>query len=75
MYCLLKWVKFSVKKTKDLKKYWKNGKKYWKSQGMLSVRKSGNPDGIISVGIISVGINVHKKTAEIKHFISKIRWG
>ena len=27
---------------KSLKKYWKNGNKYWKSQGILSVRKSGN---------------------------------
>ena len=26
-----------------LKTYWINGKKYWKSQGILSVRKSGNP--------------------------------
>ena len=32
---------FSLKKA--IKKYWKNGKKkYWKSQGILSVRKSGN---------------------------------
>ena len=33
MYYLLKWIKFSVKKKQ----------KYWKSQGILSVRKSGNP--------------------------------
>ena len=32
------------KGNKTLKKYWKFGKKYWKSQGILSVRKSGNPD-------------------------------
>ena len=44
VHYLLKWVKFSVKKNKTLKKYWKNGKRYWKSQGILSVRKSGNPD-------------------------------
>ena len=34
---------FSLKK-KNIKKYWKNGKRYWKSQGILSDRKSGNPD-------------------------------
>ena len=44
MHFLVKWIKFSVKKkNKTLKKYWKNGQKYWKSQGILSVRKSGNP--------------------------------
>ena len=36
------------KENKTLKKYLKIGKKYWtsqgKSQGILSVRKSGNPD-------------------------------
>ena len=32
------------KENKTLKKYWKIGKKYWKSQGILSVRKSGNPE-------------------------------
>ena len=37
---LAKWIKFSVKKTK---RYWKIGKKYLKSQGIISVRKSGNP--------------------------------
>ena len=31
------------KENKTLKKYLKIGKKYWKSQGILSVRKSGNP--------------------------------
>ena len=41
---LPKWIKFSVKKNKTFKKYWKMAKKYWKSQGILSVRKSGNPD-------------------------------
>ena len=35
MYDLPKWIKFSVKKNKTLKKYWKNGKKYWKSQGKV----------------------------------------
>ena len=35
MHCLVKWIKFSVKKNKTLKKYWKNGKKYWKSQGKV----------------------------------------
>ena len=43
LHYLLKWINFSVKKNKTFKKYWKNGKKYWKSQGILSVRKSGNP--------------------------------
>ena len=32
------------KENKTLKKYWKIGEKYWKSQGILSVRKSGNPE-------------------------------
>ena len=32
------------KENETLKKYWKIGKKYWKSSGILSVRKSGNPD-------------------------------
>ena len=31
------------KENQTLKKYWKIGEKYWKSQGILSVRKSGNP--------------------------------
>ena len=31
------------KENKTIKKYLKIGKKYWKSQGILSVRKSGNP--------------------------------
>ena len=31
------------KENKTLKKYWKIGKKDWRSQGILSVRKSGNP--------------------------------
>ena len=43
MHFLVKWIKFSVKKNKTLKKYWENGKKYLKSQGILSVRKSENP--------------------------------
>ena len=33
---------FSLKKKKHLEKYLKDGKKYWLSQGILSVRKSGN---------------------------------
>ena len=46
MHFLVEWIKFSVKKNKTLNKYWKNGQKYWKSQGILSVRKSGNPVNI-----------------------------
>ena len=40
VYYLLKWVKFSVEKTKQTKtlKYWEKSK----SQGILSVRNSGN---------------------------------
>ena len=34
------------KENKTLKKYWKIGEKYWKSLGILSVRKSGNPDKV-----------------------------
>ena len=30
-----------------------NGKKYWKSQGILSVRKSGNPDIDSMLSVIS----------------------
>ena len=48
LYYLLKWIKFSVKKNKTLKKIleiWKKIlEKSGKSQGILSVRKSGNPD-------------------------------
>ena len=51
MHYLLKWIKFSVKKNKTLKKYWKNGKRYWKSQGILSVQKSGNP-GVIMINTL-----------------------
>ena len=40
---LLNLIKFSVKKT-ITEKILENGEKYWKSQGILSVRKSGNPD-------------------------------
>ena len=43
MHYLLKWIKFSVKKNKTLKKVLKNGKNTGKSQRILSVRKSGNP--------------------------------
>ena len=46
MYCLLKWIKFSVKKTntKEILENWKKIlEKSGKSQGILSVRKSGNP--------------------------------
>ena len=35
VHFLVKWIKYSVKKNKTLKKYWKNGKKYWKSQGKV----------------------------------------
>ena len=34
------------KENKTLKKYWKIEKKYCKSPGILSVRKSGNPDEV-----------------------------
>ena len=37
LHYLLKWIKFSVKKNKTLKKYWKNGKNTGKVRG-----KSGN---------------------------------
>ena len=52
---LLKWIKFSVKKKQNIKKNTgKNGKKYWKSQGILSVRKSGNPVSATLVDYIKV---------------------
>ena len=35
------------KENKTLKKYWKIGEKYWKSQGILLVRKSGNPGQLL----------------------------
>ena len=38
------------KENKTLQKYWKFGKKYWKSQGILSVRKSGNPEWVNAPG-------------------------
>ena len=41
------------KENKTLKKYWKIGKKYWKSQGILSVRKSGNP------GFMEIELSFH----------------
>ena len=46
------------KETKTLKKILENWKKYWKSQGILSVRKSGNPDDIRSTlyAIFPLGI-------------------
>ena len=60
VHYLLKWIKFSVKKkNKTLKKYWKNGKKYWKSQGILSVRKSGNPEWTWLETIGSSNKNIH----------------
>ena len=34
-------ISFQFKK-QNTEKYWRNRKKYWKSQGILSVRKSGN---------------------------------
>ena len=46
LICMLNLIKFLVKKRITVKKYWKNEKKYWKSQGILSVRKSGNPERI-----------------------------
>ena len=42
MYYLLKWIKFSVKKTKQLENTGKWKKNTGKSQGILSVWKSGN---------------------------------
>ena len=41
MYYLLNLLQFLVKK-RIIEKMLENGKKYWKSQGILSVRKSGN---------------------------------
>ena len=35
-------------KSKAFKKYLKMENKYWKSQGILSVRKRGNHDGVIT---------------------------
>ena len=54
MNCVLfaKMDKVFSKENKTLKKYSKIWKKYWKSQGILSVRKSGNPD--ISCIVISI---------------------
>ena len=47
------------KENKTLKKYWKIGKKILeksgKSQGILSVRKSGNPDYIIQKSYTGTG--------------------
>ena len=41
LYYLLKWIKFSGEKNQNNSgKKWR--KKYWKTQGVLSVRKSGN---------------------------------
>ena len=48
---------FSLKKKQNIKKYWENGKKYWKSQGILSVRKSGNPVKWIKFSILKNQIN------------------
>ena len=45
MNCTFFWqngLNFQLKK-QNIKKILENGKKYWKSQGILSVRKSGNP--------------------------------
>ena len=48
MHYLLKWIKFSVKKKQNIKrileKWQKILEKSGKSQGILSVRKSGNPE-------------------------------
>ena len=41
VYYFQKWIRFSVKENKTLKKYWKMEKKYWKSRGTLSGRKRG----------------------------------
>ena len=37
------------KENKTLKKYLENWKKYWKSQGILSFRKSGNPEFALTI--------------------------
>ena len=49
VFYLLKQIKFSVWKTKTLKKCWKNGEKYWKSQGISSLWKSGNHDEVVCI--------------------------
>ena len=46
---LVKWIKFSVKKNKTLKKYWKNGKKYWKSQGKVREFCQSGKVGTLSI--------------------------
>ena len=54
VHFLVKWIKFSVKKNKTLKKYWKNGQKYWKSQGKVrEFCQSGK------VGTLEIPLNLH----------------
>ena len=45
---------FILKKL-SIKKILENAKKYWKSQGILSVRKSGNPVGSLRIKILKQG--------------------
>ena len=69
---LLKWIKFSVKKIKHEKNTGKLEKileKSGKSQGILSVRKSGNP------GQISTLLIKRNKTAALKHYQGSHRSG
>ena len=51
------------KENKTLKKYWKIGEKYWKSQGILSVRKSGNP--ALTLPILCIGEKVYDKIVRV----------
>ena len=72
MYCFPKWIKFAVKQT-NTKKVLENWKKYWKSQGILSVRKSGNPDCIelFSISeIISAAALEIEREEERKKFLT-----
>ena len=46
MYLFTKMDQVFSKENKTQKKYWKIEKKNWKSRGILSVRKSGNPDNV-----------------------------
>ena len=66
---LLKWIKFSVKKIKHLKntgKWQKKLEKSGKSQGILSVRKSGNPACIFLCGEFNYALDLHGVFFKIK---------
>ena len=58
MNCVLFAKVGQLKKTKHLKNTGKMAKKYWKSQGILSVRKSGNPDRGVGAPLDPVVINL-----------------